>query len=167
MNSIIEDPTEELPVEIISLDAMTSNDACIVEITAILEGQHVVVHGTSKRARGDKPDARTAYLLAMTRALQALASRVQRRAQGAVDHNDSIAKQRPIQRERSVQWHAMRRNVLQMDRNDSPETQRSIVTALRTAEGSWDGNDRRVPRQDNSSRIDHPSRDRGGYDNGK
>jgi hypothetical protein len=142
MNAMKQKKVITPPVEIDQIRSMASRDACIVEITAVLDGALVISQGTSKRTTGDRPDERTAYLLAMSRALQSLASKVGRRATASVDHNDSIARMRPIQKARSAVWHETHNEIgageltqsimNQMDNNHSEAALSTRLSQLRT-----------------------------------
>lgn len=99
------DPAIAVIYEIVDEDITLSHDAAIARVYAYVEGRVIVATGSSRRAPSDKPDKRVAILLASARAHETMSRKLYRRAHGYIEHNDKIKAQRPIQLEKSKQWH--------------------------------------------------------------
>lgn len=124
---------ELLPVEVLDVTMLCARDACIVELTVMIEDDVVIVQGTSRRSPGDEPDDQVAYLLAYGRAYEALSKKLLRRAQGLVKHHDDIRAARPEQRTKAENF---KKKVVAIASND-PRIQRQAVRAARVNEKSW------------------------------
>ncbi len=79
------------PFEILEIREMAMPDASTVQIITKIQGDVVVSSGSARRARGDDPNPELGYMIALSRALESLQRRVNRRAEGMVRHMDNIA----------------------------------------------------------------------------
>lgn len=122
-----------LPIDIFKVESLCSRDACIVHMEVLLDGDVVVVSGTSRRYPGDKPDDRVAYLLAYSRAFESLTHKIAKRAKGLVRHNDNMRDQKPEQRIKSQAYHARIAGISSTD----DRVQRRVIRDIRDQEGSW------------------------------
>ncbi len=92
----------------LSVRSLSTRNACITEITVVVQGQLVTAQGTSRRNPEDKHIAAYGQLLSYSRACQSLAAKLERRGDGLLAHKEWIAETRPKQLERSAEWHARR-----------------------------------------------------------
>lgn len=134
------DDTESF-FSISEINYLSTRDACIYSIEAIINGDHVSCTGTSRRCPGDRHDSRLGQMLALTRAFENLTKALQRRANGLVKHNDDIAAARPAQKANS---RAYRETIAKIASND-PKVQREAIRQIREKEGTF------VPRQQTRS----------------
>lgn len=120
--------------EIVDIVTLVSDSASITEITAKVQNDLIKVTGTSRRSPGDKPNEKIGEMLSVARAHASLARTVERRARGLVEHYADMVEQRPLQREKSMQW---TRNIIKVASNDD-RVQREAVRRQRISEGSWE-----------------------------
>lgn len=140
-SGVIEKSLSGLLVEVVSVKSLCSRDACITEVEALIQGQLVVAQGTSRRNPEDKHVPEIAKLLASGRALQSVARKLQRRADGLMVHQEKIAQQRPLQLEKSAAWHKERRRLIALSNDPNDKVRREALRQLRINEGSWDPHD--------------------------
>lgn len=82
---------------------------------------HRVAKGASKRNRGDEPNSVIGAMLAVSRALTVLANRVQRTAQGYVNHQDWLAEQRKKDKLSPEEIARRRKEALELSRRRSEQ----------------------------------------------
>lgn len=81
-------------------NAVATPDVAGVTLHANIAGRNMVVQGSAKRMPGDKPNKDVALTLAVSRALTALAHKIEKQALGKVKHADDMAAQRKFLAER-------------------------------------------------------------------
>lgn len=114
-----------------SVRSLSTRNACIVEITVMVQDQILTARGTSRRNPEDKHVPAYGQLLAYSRACESLAAKLERRGNGLLSHIEHIALQRPEQLRRSAEWHAAQAEML-AQKKISPVREAS-VTPLRAA----------------------------------
>ena len=82
------------PVHHFSTDILSDNDATVARVLYQTGKTHVHVTGSSKRERGDSYDRETGEALALARALEKLAAKLAKKAQGRIRHADSVRRHR-------------------------------------------------------------------------
>lgn len=93
-DTLLMTPGSTLAVEV--YNAMASDDVAVVDLNVVVDGKNFIIQGSSKRAPGDAPDRELGTSLAVVRALQTLARRIERQVNERIKQNDWIAAQRPL-----------------------------------------------------------------------
>lgn len=75
-------------------NSFIGDDVSGVELALQLGGEYIVAQGTARRCSEDKPDSEVAELYAYGRALQRLAKRLIKEADGKVKHKDDLRNRR-------------------------------------------------------------------------
>ena len=77
-----------------TINRVQNGDVVAVEIVTEVGSEIVRAQGVAKRDPADKFDSDTGYLLAYGRAYAALSAKLLKRAQGRIDHADSVRRHR-------------------------------------------------------------------------
>ena len=94
---------DDIKLEAIDFETMTSNGVCIVRSTYIHPDLgSVVATGVSRRHPSDKNDPTVGYLLAFSRSVESLSRKIQKRANGLVAMNDARARQLAARRDETA-----------------------------------------------------------------
>lgn len=114
-----------------SVRSLSTRNACITEITVVVQDQVLTARGTSRRNPEDKHVPAYGQLLAYARACESLAAKLERRGNGLLSHIEHIALQRPDQLKKSAEWHAVQAEKA-MQQKTSPVLE-ATVSPLRAA----------------------------------
>jgi hypothetical protein len=84
-------------VQVYDSDIDLANDVAIARVMASIEGEDIEAVGVAKRHPDDKANPKVAALIAYGRAVSSLASKIEKRAAGAVKHADDMARNKELQ----------------------------------------------------------------------
>lgn len=106
IDAVVYVPADETDAcHIIDMDIVSTSNVAIATVSAVIQGEVVTVTGDSRRYL-DEPNPEIGELLAAGRALEKLARKVLKRANGLVTQADHNVRIRPEQKARRIAWEA-------------------------------------------------------------
>ena len=120
----------EVLIKTFTVNSLSTRNACITEISVMVQDQLVTARGTSRRNPEDKHVPAYGQLLAYSRAFQSLAAKLERRGEGLLLHLEHIAVQRPAQLKKAAEWRAANPGKINTKKSKKKASKKSPVSEV-------------------------------------